>query len=178
MTNITKTIIAAALAAFTAAPAAALETHLLNKSGNWETELEVYSGGDLACSSKSRLLNADLFGTIDITLTQGGVVQVWMFFSSPADVDYEADVQVEIDGKRWTMRRARVRGDGKGSSIFFDFSDNDKAVLFLEDVRNGRLISLAAINNAPARFSWSLKGSGAAMSALADCFIKISSEGL
>lgn len=171
MTNITNTIIAAALAAFTAAPAGAIEFDRYSQHGAWIVDVEIYDGGSLACAAWTE--NRDGF-RLDLTITDERQPQLYLITELPEGYSSQLYFDVTIPGVGdWDVGPLQFGSSGG----FMNFEDPMTAIDLMQDLRDGTVVHFLS-NRGTRPISFSLRGSSAAIADLWECAQRIGGEAM
>ena len=162
-------ILAAVIGLGPALPAAAQNSEIVFQRGNWEVQVVNFTDGTYACVAQvSR--GGDYFS---VWAWSNYFVQLQFFSPGWSFQDGSANLQVQIDRRPvWTLTNAELTG----SSVFFDISDKDTGVDFLDEVMRGSALHLSNESGQHVQ-SFSLAGSSASVSSLFDCVDVLAKNG-
>ena len=145
----------------------ALESEIIGVYGNWILKVEMYNSGRMTCSLQSESQAGEI---LDLTLTQDGKMEIWVF----TQVEYTlsstitVDVVLEFDETIWTLEDAQLKNGTGGMPYFLFTMSQEKLGEFMKDFRTSSEVFMLSMNESGVT-RWSLNGSAAAAAAQAEC---------
>ena len=159
-----RVLAACVLAISTALPgwaASLVSSETIYRHKQWEVIMAAYDDNTISCIARVE--------------KPGSAFAIWGHQSNPIQIQFwnenwsftpgREDIAVRVDRRaRWDLSNAELTG----KNVWFTLPAGDSTLKFLREIQNGNNVALLSFNGKQIDV-WSLAGSSATMSVLADC---------
>ncbi len=139
-----------------------IDSETLYQHKQWEVIIAAYDDGSISCIARVE--------------KPGSAFAIWGNLTDPMQLQFwnrdwdftpaSEDIVVQVDRRpRWDLTNAELTG----KNVWFTLPTDDSSLRFLREIRQGYNVALLSRSGKHID-SWSLSGSSAALSVLADCF--------